>query len=75
MAAILLPPFTHPAAFWAALWRPHNLYFPLFVLLPVLGAAVVRPVHLLAGGVTCLFIGTVVTFSGEIGYIQTSAKR
>ncbi len=35
-AAIALSPITNPRAFFGALLRPHNLYFPLLICLPAL---------------------------------------
>jgi hypothetical protein len=56
MGAIALSPFLEPGAFFSALFRPHNIYFILLLLLPVFVAVFAKPVYLVAAVPTLMFV-------------------
>jgi len=56
VAAIALSPILRPTAFFSALFRPHNLYFILLLLVPVFVTALARPVYLIAAIPTLTFV-------------------
>ena len=56
ISAIALSPFLEPDTFFGALFRPHNIYFILLLLLPVFVAAFSKPVYLIAAVPTLMFV-------------------
>jgi uncharacterized membrane protein len=57
MATIAMSPFTDPTAFLGAVFRPHNFFFPLLLILPVVIPALMRPLWLLAAVPMLMSVG------------------